>query len=235
LKQIEKAKQIKAQLDNTTMRRVMTALRTPNATFSAADAAQVLSLWNITSTTFLERAKLKNPVDRKIQELESAEEILGDKELELEAAMRMYQTAERKLQKARADRVLALQAEKRAREALARAKRNVAASKTQVNNTTKHLQQAELVYEKIALEREKMAQALAKQQEDVRKSVLSRKEVASVLKEEEEEPTLTDLEQLEQEEAELIAEYSRLEVTASQLQDKANRLREKAEKLNNKQ
>ena len=66
LEQIEEANKIKAELDNTTMQRVMVALRTPNATFSASDASQILLSLNITST-FLERAKLKNPVDRKIQ------------------------------------------------------------------------------------------------------------------------------------------------------------------------
>lgn len=236
LEQIEQANEIKAKLDNTTMRRIMVALQTPNASFSASDASQILTFVNITST-FLERAKLKNPVDRKIQELESSEDALSDKEMELEAAMMFCRDSERGLQKARADRVLALQAEKRAREALARAQRQVAESKTKVNNTTKALAQAESVMEKIGHERERMASALSRQQEDVRKSVLARKEVSTVMKEQSNDEAFSaaDLAELEEEEARLIEEYSRLEVSASQLQEKANKLRDRAEKIKEKQ
>lgn len=238
LEQIEEANAIKTKLDEATMRRVMVALRTPNATFSASDAFQILTIWNITgTTTFLERAKLKNPVDKRIEDLEAAEDSLGDKELELEAAVIFYRDSERDLQKARADRVLAVQAEKRAKEALARAQRQVSESKARVNNTTKMLSQAEVAFEKIFQEQERMATAVAKQQEDVRKSILARKEVSAALKEEdiEEEINLSVLQELETEEAKLVQEYSRLEVAASQLQERANGLRDRAEQLKSEQ
>ena len=228
---MEQAKEIKVKLDEATMRRVVVALRTPNATFSASDAFQILQIMNITST-FLERAKIRNSVDRKIQELETSEEVLGRKEMELEAAMIFYRDSERDLQKARADRVLTLQAEKRAKEALARAQRNVAESKTQLNNATSSLSQAAIAVEKIDQDRERMQTAVAKQQEDVRKSMLARKEVASALKEDDADDVRLDaLEELEEEEAKLVREYSRLDVMASELQARANRLRDQAEQI----
>lgn len=221
------------------MKRLQATLRTHNATFTAADAFSLLNYWNVstTSRTLLERARLKYPVDQKVRELETVEMALVDKEAELDAAMADYQQKEKALQKARADKVLALQAEKRAREALAKAQRRVAESKSRVNNETKLLSQAEVVVEKLAFERERLLNGVARQQDDVRNSMLKREERNSLNQtsgpssSDDDDAETLDLDALKAKEEALIQEYERMEAIAKRLQDQANALKERAERI----
>jgi hypothetical protein len=238
LQQIEEANQIKSELEQVTMQRFRLALRTPNATFTAADASALLSYWNVSSDdsrSLLERALRKNPVDLQIQELETVEIAFEEKEIEYSEAQRDYKLQERALQQARAEKVLALQAEKRAREALAFAQRRVAESKSRVNDTTKALTQAGSTVERVMFERERLLNGMTRQQEIVRNSMKRKEEDIGLKDSKSDVPDDADLRRLLKKEEALNTEYSRLEVMAAQLQSKANNLKERAESLKKNQ
>ena len=231
LLQIEDAKQIKSELDRVTMKRLEVSLGAPNATIASVDAVRLLNYWNTSTTSrSLLGLKLKNPVDKKIQELETIEVAFVDKVIELDAAISHFKRTEKDLQSARAERVLALQAEKRAREALVRAKRRVAESKSRVNNSTKYLSRAETEVEKLASEREHLAFAQARQQDDVRSSMRQRASALDIQSCSEE-----DFVELQRKEQSLIKEYNALDIEASRLQSKANKLKGRAELLKSMQ
>jgi len=233
LVQIEEASKIKSKLENVTMQRVEASLDTINVTFLSTDAVSLLKHWNISTDRSLLGLKLGNPVDNIIQELNTVESSLANKTIELESAILQYQQTEKNLQNARAERVLALQSEKQAREALRQAKRRVANSKQQINVNSKYLSRAELEVKKVADEREHVAKICMKKQNNLRHAMRKRK--ASISSEKNKEESMKDWETLQQEEQALLNEYNALESEAKRLQAKANELKERAEQLSKKQ
>ncbi|CAB9524709.1 DnaJ domain [Seminavis robusta] len=255
--QLDQAQALKAQLDNTSLRRVQMALQTPNATISTHDAWSLLQHWkqqqqqhhsNDTSTTTSKNKNNKQipVVEQKITDWTTIQQELETTNQRVDQLVTKYQDSERALQQARAQKVMALQEQKRAREALERAKRNVAATNQQVNAATKDLAQAAVALETKSHERHKLEQKYQKQHTAVaatlhksskQKSLgvvvplVVRNNTDSSQNEEEEE----DLEALQEKERQLLQEYKQLEIQANKLQQQANKLKDKAQKINQTQ
>lgn len=231
--QMEDANKVKAKLDEITVQRFrLKTLRTPNATFTSVDAYRALSYWNIsTSRSFLERVLLKNPVTKQIQDLETLELALKEKVEEYEEAQSDYVDKEISLQKARGDRVLAVQAEKRAREALALAQLTVDEATSRVKKTTKALSKAGSTIDKVAYESERLMSSLERQREIVRSSLQKKEEIIAKESANITGSLLEDANDLEEKELELNEEYKRLEELANRLQSRANKLKKRAEEL----
>ena len=156
LQQIENANKIKTELESVAMMRCQLALRVPNASFTSTDAFNLLEYWNITdsSLSILERAMLKNPINKKIQELETLEMAMDEIVNEYRDADMDLRSKEKSLQDARSKGVLAIQSEKRAREALQQAKLRITESKANVNQSTKALVQADMMLTRKGVDKE---------------------------------------------------------------------------------
>ena len=255
LEQQAAAEEVQAQLESARIQRLRAALRvdptnhndTPTSNLSMDDATSLVQYWNQTiqtQTTSLSEQqrtafakKLIAQLQPKIENLQSAEDALQDSDLDLGSLVLEYKETELKLQQARANKVLAVQAEQRAREALKEAQRQVTESHAQVHEASKSLTQTEGALERKSRERDGLAKKYAKQQTHIvavlRKKdqvVCNKLELSKDTTEEEE-----SLEILQNKEQELLREYEQLKVTANQLQAQAKQLKQQAQQIKDTQ
>lgn len=239
LEELEEANKMKSKLGDASLKRLHTALRTPDSSFTSEDAVTLLTYWNVSDTpSLLERAKLKKPIDKKIQELESIERRLADKQMELKEALSNFTQKEREVQKARADKVLALQEEKRAKELLLKAQRRIADSNSRIQASSKSLSQAESTVDKLLVEEVRLVTGVSRQQEGVRSSLLKKADsfgsseaLQLNLGTEKNSNGVDDLRLVEEKEEKLVEEYQEKNLMATRLQSRAKKLKERAEFL----
>jgi curved DNA-binding protein CbpA len=226
----EKSQELQAQLLATTIQRIRAALWTDDRTISVEDARTLVQHWTTTAANnnnnnneltvreLWKQLKKYHPAqEQRINGLESLETSLANTHQEVMSLETEYQEREVVLQKARATKVLAWQAEKRARDALRQARedlrqaqRHVADSTTNVQEAVQSLEILKVTLERKCRERDQRTKKHTRHHDRVQDML--RKKDAMIIQQEQRNQANGLLPELEKKEQELMQEYERIKL-----------------------
>lgn len=237
----ETAQMMKADLNDIMSKRVKLSLHTPNVKLNSLESMMILDGMNTVDEVKMGDIILfRHTVTYEIEQLQTIE---SDFEQSKEMNRNLQRNIERKtvaLEQAKANSNAALQAEERARKALEDAKKMVANTKSDVQQSLSSLASLtdQLAYNEMELER--ISSGMSKQQEKVRVA-LRRKEEAMQQSTEDKmrgdfkaqriEDSNDSIEELLKEERYLRAESARLDAMSERLSSRAKKLELKANEI----
>lgn len=254
----EKANRLRDELSEVLDRRLGLALRTPGASLSSLEALKILDGFNtVDSVSLMESiVMLRKTLTAEIAALEEAEKEYFELFDEKAKAQKEYQVRTEALEQAEVNAAAAVEAERRAREALVAAQELVASSQQSLTDCTKALGEVEASTKRASAESDRSGNALKRSQERVRKALLRKEEALRIEraktanaedkdKEQASDPlpsqgmstselkqkNKAEIRELQKQERYLTAESARLEDRAARLRSRADKLMKRATRL----
>ncbi len=238
---IEKARQMKEEINGLVRKRVNLSLHTPNVNLTSYEAMVILDEMNTTDTVKMtDIIRFRHTVSYEIEQLQ-------DREAEYQRSKDAYNKINKDIQQntisleqAKANAQKAVEAEERARKALEDATKLVARTKQDVDESIYLLSSASDRLSQNEIELTKYFSALAKQQERVRIALRRKDEelpgsstekMRGDFKANEVDDSYETIQELLKEEKYLADESTRLEAMAQRLQSRAQKLEEKANEM----
>jgi hypothetical protein len=230
-KEQERAQVIEAELNKVIEKRLFGTLQSSNFALSSDEAKQVLDRLDIDDTvTIVNRAMLKNTIEKEIQSMEDAEMRFSEKLQQYEETDREWSDLLNRQEGAKDSLGGRKVAEIEARKVLQRAQLLVAEAKAHLVMTSTALRGVEQQVRKNAFEMDRVTSTLSKRQEKVR-SVLKKKADLMNGGIQVEYLTEGDLTNLRRQEIQLMGESKQVTRMVTRLQSRAEKLQTRAEAL----